>query len=398
MACDLPPLLRVLAGIKPAEPMSCTAENRQSADPTPAPAIPARPSTWLETARDNGLSTSDPSSSTSAFAEVDRVAALHSGPYPSISASGQGNIPTTSIFGVPSDSGSTGKNIRSKDRSNVAEERMSQRTSELKRKPKGPFAPKAYLVNPPAPPKSEPLLTFHRFSELHTEIRLQIWALLDPPPRVLHVSYERQPRGSRVNPVTQEVQWWGTWCIRSPRPLLPNLFICQESRHECRKRYSIVSLLHDNRQKAFFNSATDTLFLNCNTNSDFCRVLPPRYEGSPFSHEVRHLALSREIYLSWTYLDVRCPRCDWRDDPCFEFWNSVRNSMCKLQTVKLVQGGSLVCQIVRRDVFFVPDLSFQRGNDPGLDALRKFFNKRVEVTAQRVWVIEHAQNTLRTHR
>jgi hypothetical protein len=67
--------------------------------------------------------------------------------------------------------------------------------------------------------------------------------------------------------------------------------------------------------------------------------------------------------------------------------------MCKLQTVKLVQGGSLVCQIVRRDVFFVPDLSFQRGNDPGLDALLKFFKKRVEVTAQRVWVVEHAQNT-----
>lgn len=156
------------------------------------------------------------------------------------------------------------------------------------------------LYAPRGEPEISPASTFHHFARLPTEVRLQIWALLNPLPQIFHVSYEKILHSPRWNSLSGTLEYWGTWCILSPKPRLPNLFICQESRHECRKLSSIVRLLHNDKQGTFFNFATDTLFLTTNVALYSIRdrthkVLPPHYGGSPFSHKIRHLAISGEL-------------------------------------------------------------------------------------------------------
>jgi hypothetical protein len=208
-------------------------------------------------------------------------------------------------------------------------------------------APTRALANPPPPPISEQFSTFHRFPDLPAEIRVKIWALINPPPQILHINYdvyEKDDR-SRWNHRRGKREWRGKWIITSPKIKLVNLSICQESRDECLRVYSPVRLLRHNTQQAFFNFKTDTMFLNTNaTKSDKeNKVLPP--EGLPFAsnvgEQIRHLAISMHLWFTWPFLkeygSCMCNRCRSRDITHWKFVHSFKDSMKRLEKVQILR-------------------------------------------------------------
>jgi len=376
--------------------------SRQPAAPTPL----AMPSPLLNgpgRARNHNPSTSDPFSlgflateadraattpQFSTSAQVDRPETLQGDSSSSSSIFPQVNKPPALLVGSSSNFHSTRNHTLIPEFSRF-QKFIDQRDRELSSRPMGLYAP---IGEPEIPPAS----TFHYFARLPTEVRLQIWALLNPSPQIFHISYEKILHSPRLNSLSGTLEYWGTWCILSPKPRLPNLFICQESRHECRKLYSIVRLLYDDKQGTFFNFAIDTLFLTTNVAlrpiwDTTHTVLPPHYGGSPFSHKIRHLAIGGELWFAWhtRYLNVQCSKCNWRDNPHTEFFNLLANSMCKLETVKLVEDvWRLNHKNWPRDVYFRRREDDDPDMYPDVSTIREYFNGFVKLEVEKVWVTD----------
>jgi hypothetical protein len=102
------------------------------------------------------------------------------------------------------------------------------------------------------------------------------------------------------------------------------------------------------------------------------------------------LAISGELWFLWKswYLNVECSRCNWRDDPHTEFFNLLANSMCNLETIKLVEDvWRLGRQKWPRDLYFRPKPYDGPDIFPEVSTIREYFNGFVKVEVEKVWVI-----------
>jgi hypothetical protein len=267
---------------------------------------------------------------------------------------------------------------------------------------KKPSAPTPALVNPTPPSLSEPFLAFYPFPRLPAEIRAKVWALLNPPPQILHVNYGIHDRNFR-----QKYNWngllelHGEWMIMSPKLKLVNLSICQESRYEGLKAYSVINLLNNITQRVFFNFATDTLFLNTNelkSDQEKDKVLPPRYVGSPFPRsvggQVRRLAVSKSLWVDWPFLkevrgDMACAMCDGVDETHRDFQYSLKYCMPELERVQIVPHGALIDQETK-EFHFVKNEWHGAQEDEVMVFTRELFGSGVEVESVDLggWVID----------
>jgi hypothetical protein len=103
------------------------------------------------------------------------------------------------------------------------------------------------------------------------------------------------------------------------------------------------------------------------------------------------LAISGELWFAWhtRYLNVQCSRCNWRDNPHAEFFNLLANSMCKLETVKLVEDvWRLNHKNWPRDVYFRRREYDDPDMFPDVSTIQEYFNGFVKLEVEKVWVTD----------
>lgn len=172
-------------------------------------------------------------------------------------------------------------------------QRLAARSAEATANVPDIKVPQAASTKPPSPPESERYLTFHPFPDLPTEIRLNIWSLVEPTPFVLVACYDVVDRkvqslgnyGYPSDPSSSRGDWVITNPLRNPFVRLSTRAVCQESRSEAKKydfsAYETLRLTRNITQQSWFNFETDILFLNTNANFYDRKAFPPG-EGNPF--------------------------------------------------------------------------------------------------------------------
>src|SRR3979490_1642535 len=89
--------------------------------------------------------------------------------------------------------------------------------------------------------------TFELFSQLPVEVRLDIWRLALPPPRIIRASYSPTGHGSRTS--TASYRWHREEKVKTPedaRRLFFSLFhACRESRTEALRYYRLLPPIMD---------------------------------------------------------------------------------------------------------------------------------------------------------
>lgn len=219
--------------------------------------------------------------------------------------------------------------------------------------------PSRALEFPHSPPRGT-FNTFHRFSYLPTEIRLEIWKLICHivEPQVLMVNYNVQSPGEEEHdctggfgPILPEATWEVFNGKKNLEGLAIGLRICQESRHEALSCYKtalsgygpiLVEKKTNETVSCQFNKQVDTLFLNTNAtkwNEASLKVRPP--VDSPVDlKRMKHLAIGWGLWQEWNFVnppsfmcsmvfDIRGMEHTDPDDGLQQFWQD--NILCELR-------------------------------------------------------------------
>jgi hypothetical protein len=100
------------------------------------------------------------------------------------------------------------------------------------------------------------LKLFTLFSELPTELRLKVWTLSLPAPRIVVLKYNYAPSDQSHGPSHDQAMRGCT----SPTLIPSNLHINREARNEALLSYNLSFNIHHERAKIFFNPAIDILY------------------------------------------------------------------------------------------------------------------------------------------
>lgn len=127
-----------------------------------------------------------------------------------------------------------------------------------------------------------PLTEFHLFNKLPAEIRLEIWKLNLPGPRVIELK--------RV---------WKPTRILSTRDPIANLAVCQESRYEALKVYELAFPTKKSPARTYIDFSIDIVFIN--GSIDFSATGSYKVLWKSFSR-IRNLGvLSRGLYANFRH-------------------------------------------------------------------------------------------------
>lgn len=176
--------------------------------------------------------------------------------------------------------------------------------------------------------------TFHFFPFLPTEIRLEIWCLCALLPRVVHINYDVNLFiGDRFKYSSPDINVWGSWRILNPITFVPVLEACKEARYECGREHKRVGykldmlvLPQDKNLKTLVHWEHDTFFINtnaCNAIHDAEVVGPAGFPlGYGTASKIKHLAISRKLWIQWPFLEHSRTPCDCCPDPLYDgrFW------------------------------------------------------------------------------
>lgn len=126
----------------------------------------------------------------------------------------------------------------------------------------------------------KPIESFRLFKSLPVEIRVQIWSLNIPGPRIVEV---------KLMPRTKELSMGNLssfQCTKNPQ--IANLAVCQESRYEALKVFSLAFPDRLSPGRLMVNFSTDTVLFNC------LRLLPKSTSSTLHSTfcQITHLALT----------------------------------------------------------------------------------------------------------
>ena len=107
-----------------------------------------------------------------------------------------------------------------------------------------------------------PIAEFHLFNKLPAEIRLQIWKLDLPGPRIIGIKRVYKPIR-----------------ILSTRYPITNLAVCQESRYEALKIYELAFPTKKTPAQTYINFSIDTVFINSNSHFKLAEKCPALWKS-----------------------------------------------------------------------------------------------------------------------
>jgi hypothetical protein len=202
-----------------------------------------------------------------------------------------------------------------------------------------PFLPKPISPDdrPPQYKPADAPTNFHCFPNVCPELRLRIWALIIPPPRLVPLTHSRLPKSSLNNHDR-------SGCT-STAPIPAILHVNRESRAFAMldKGYTLSLNLIHRQPKIWFNYSTDVLYFS--KPSRRRRSTPGDIlEAFQNFHDVSHLVDPKELNkVGSLAVDVGLFKTAWQGRRCSEehslllqFWHNVKSKFRRVEDITFV--------------------------------------------------------------
>ncbi|KAI1125212.1 hypothetical protein F5Y10DRAFT_13401 [Nemania abortiva] len=144
---------------------------------------------------------------------------------------------------------------------------------------------------------------FRVFSQLPTELRLMIWSLCLPGPRIISIRCDPRPVTQGALHQQEEDLSHGRQLVqcRSPTPVPATLHVCRESRSEALRRYKLLFGMGGEPGTIYFNPLSDALYFGTRDGfsasaanlSAFMAMISPSDRAV-----VRHIAVNEALISS----------------------------------------------------------------------------------------------------